>query len=136
MNILKLLLNQFIGIKKTENNLLKLNLTKNIENHVGSIHAGAQFVFAESASADYLAELFPELNDKVLPLLRSSDMKFKKIAFDTLTAYPLITKDVLQKFKKQFLKKGRGLITVEVTLKNMNKEIVTIGIFNWFVEKN
>ena len=44
------ILNQFIGIKKNENNLLELDLTKNIKNHVGSIHAGAQFIFAESAS--------------------------------------------------------------------------------------
>ncbi len=134
MKVLQMPLNKFIGLQK-DNDLLTLNLSENVKNHIGSIHAGAQFTLAESASGVYLAKLFPELQDKIIPLLRSSNMKFKKTAFDTLTAYPLATKDVLEKFQKQFLKKGRGSITVEVELKNMGKEIVTIGTFNWFVQK-
>ncbi len=133
MKVLQMHLNKFIGLQKN-NDLLTLDLSKNVENHIGSIHAGAQFTLAESASGFYLAGLFPELQDKIIPLLRSSNIKFKKIAFDTLTAYPSATADALEKFHKQFLKKGRGVVTVEVTLKNQNKEIVTIGTFSWFIK--
>lgn len=134
MKVLQMHLNKFIGLQK-DNDLLTLNLSKNVENHIGSIHAGAQFTLAESASGIYLAGLFPELKDKVVPLLRDSNIKFKKTAFDTLTAYPSATEDALEKFQKQFSKKGRGTISVEVMLKNENKEVVTIGTFTWFVQK-
>ena len=85
--------------------------------------------------AIYLVEMFPELKDKTLPLLRSSDIKFKKTAFDALIAYPSICKDTLQKFQKQFLKRGKGSITVDVILKNIDKESVAICTFNWFIQK-
>ncbi len=134
MKVLQMYLNKFIGLQE-DNDLLTLNLSKNVENHIGSIHAGAQFILAESASGIYLAKLFPELKDKVVPLLRDSNIKFKKTAFDTLTAYPSATADALEKFHKQFMKKDRGVIIVEVTLKNKNKEIVTIGTFTWFIQK-
>ncbi|MCW8838458.1 MAG: DUF4442 domain-containing protein [Thiovulaceae bacterium] len=65
-----------------------------ILNHIKTIHASAQFALAETQSGIHLQRLFPELEEKVVPVLRDAQMKYKKPA--------------VEKFKTQFEKKGRG----------------------------
>jgi acyl-coenzyme A thioesterase PaaI-like protein len=64
------------GIKQEEDNL-SLEFNDNIQNHINTIHAGAQFTLAETQSGLYLQKLFPELNGKVMPILRDSEIKYK-----------------------------------------------------------
>jgi len=134
MKILELPINQFIKVAKDDNNLV-LKLTQEIQNHVGSIHAGAQFVLAESASGVYLSELFPDLKDRVIPLLRESNIKYKKPALDTLRAYVEVEPNELERFKEQFLKKSRGTIKVTVKLKDCDANITAIATFSWIILK-
>jgi len=99
------------------------------------MHAGAQFILAEMASGVYLSSLFPELKDKIIPLMRHSCIKYKKTAFGTITTYPYLSDEEKERFKTQFSKKSRGTIEVEVTLKDEDDEIVSIGSFTWFIQK-
>jgi acyl-coenzyme A thioesterase PaaI-like protein len=126
---------ELIGIKREENTLPALKLSENNQNHIGTMHAGAQFILAEMASGVYLSKLFPELKDKIIPLLRESKIKYKKTALGTITTHPYLSYEEKEQFKNQFLKKSRATIEVEVTLKNENNEIVSIGSFRWFIQK-
>jgi uncharacterized HAD superfamily protein len=87
------------------------------------------------ASGVYLSKLFPELQDTIIPLLRESKIKYKKTALGTITTHPYLSYEEKEQFKNQFLKKSRATIEVEVTLKNENNEIVSIGSFRWFIQK-
>ena len=124
-----------IGIKKDENTLPSLKLSENNKNHISTMHAGAQFILAEMASGVYLTSLFPELKDKIIPLMRNSCIKYKKPAIGTITTHPHLSDEEKERFKSQFSKKSRGTIEVEVTLKNEDNEIVSIGSFTWFIQK-
>jgi acyl-coenzyme A thioesterase PaaI-like protein len=124
-----------IGVKKDVNNKLTLELSANSQNHIGTIHAAAQFLLAETASGVYLQEQFPELKDKVIPLLRESQIKYKNIAEGVITADAFIDTEILERFKKQFLKKSRGTISVKVKLLNREGKTVTEGLFTWFIQR-
>ena len=129
MNIQEIPFIAHVGV----DNDLTLDLLDTNQNHLKSIHAGAQFTLAESASGHYLSSLFPELEDKVIPLLRESSIKFKRQAMSKLTAHPSIEAEDLKKFQTQFTKKGRATIKVAVHLKDQEEKITAIGNFTWYI---
>jgi len=124
-----------LGIEREDETTLKLACHSNVQNHIGTIHAAAQFALAETRSGEYLAGLFPQYKGKFLPLLRSSSVKYRNPASSEIYAKAIAKEADLEKFEAQFLKKGRATIRVEV--KVMDKEnIVTMqGEFNWFIQK-
>ncbi len=79
-----------VGISKSDDGILQLDNDETIHNHVHTIAASAQFSLAEIASGEYLKLIFPDLVGKVIPLLRESQIKFKKPATDTIKAYPTV----------------------------------------------
>ena len=129
MNILKSIGIEFDKVPLT------LTLSEKNQNHVKTIHAGALFILAESASGAYLSSLFPELKDKVIPLLRGSNIKYKKGAMGVISSHVKLKDDEKERFQKQFSKKSRATIEVKVTLKNESDEIVAEGTFNWYVQQ-
>lgn len=123
----------FIGIKENEDGL-SLDFKKQIQNHVETIHASAQFTLAETKSGLYLLELLPELNGKVVPLLREANIKYKKPAHEKIRAFASVDNEALDKFKMMFEKKGRASITVKVQIKDINDVLCCFGEFSWFIQ--
>ena len=123
-----------LGIKQ-EGDLLTLEPKKELLNHIGSIHAGAIFTLAETQSGVYLQKLFPELKNKAGAVLRDAKIKYKLPAFEKVTAYASADKDAIEKFKTQFSKKGRGLLQIEVKIRDINNALCAQAVFVWFVKK-
>ena len=107
---------------------------KKVQNHLGSIHAGAQFTFAEGASGRYLSSLFPEMQDNIIPLLRESTIKYKKQAWSRLVSEVVVDKEDLEKFHRQFKTKGRATVMAHVKLKDTEGDVTCEGSFKWFVQ--
>jgi len=122
-----------IGIELQESDHLSLELKPNVENHIQTIHAAAQFALAETGSGLFLQSLFPEHADSVIPLLRSSTVKYKHPARKKIRAIAHIDSESKDKFEKQFLKKGRAQITIQVEIKDSNDVTTMVGEFGWFV---
>lgn len=135
MNITKLPFVEKVGIKRNDNNLLELLFDETVQNHVQTIHAGAQYTLAETASGEILQTEFPDLVGKVVPILRESQVKYKKPAMKTITAIASISPESKQKFNEQLGKKGRASISVNVNVKDSQDTVTCIGMFNWFVQK-
>jgi len=125
---------KLVGIEQNDNNL-SLNFNDNVLNHIKTIHASAQFTLAETQSGIFLQELFPDLQNQVIPVLRDSQIKFKKPAFEKVTAYANTSDDIIVKFKEQFQKKGRATIQVDVEIKDINNILTSQATFNWFIQK-
>lgn len=125
---------QTVGIEENSEGKLTLPFKKELYNHLETMHASAQFALAETASGEVLQRLFPEFEGKVVPLLRSSEIKFKKASTDALTAFACVTDEQAELFIKQLEKKNRGTITVEVDLQNSKEEVTCSASFNWFVQ--
>lgn len=120
---------------QTNNNELSLAFQENVLNHVNTIHAGAQFTLAETQSGKYLQQLFPELEGKVVPVVRDAQIKYKKPAVSKIMAQASISDDALKTFTAQFDKKGRGTLQVDVAVRDINDVVTAQATFTWFVQK-
>lgn len=134
MDVTKIPFVEKVGIVRQSDGGLELPFNESVHNHLQTIHASAQFALAETASGEVLQTLFPELVGKVVPVLRDSNIKFKKPAQKTISAHPSVTDDSLTKFKDQFARKGRSSISVSVEVKDHEGVITSVGVFNWFVQ--
>ncbi|MFA6977689.1 MAG: YiiD C-terminal domain-containing protein [Ignavibacteriaceae bacterium] len=135
MDILKIPFVNKVGLKKNSDGVLELAIEPEVQNHLQSIHAGAQFTLAETASGELLQTLFPELVENVIPVLRDAQIKFKCPAQKTITAHPSIPEEKSIVFKNQLLQKGRALIEVNVEVKDAEGVVTCSGVFNWFIQK-
>ena len=135
MNALKIPFVKHIGIEKDEKGYLKLEPLTEVKNHIDTIHASAQFTLAETQSGLYLQELFPNHKGKVIPLLRSSSVKFKAPATSSLWAKASLSLEAKKKFLAQFEKKGRAIVTVDIELRDEENVLTMSGEFGWFVQR-
>jgi len=135
VDVLKIPFVNKVGLKKINDGVLGLRNEPEVQNHLQSIHAGAQFTLAETASGELLQILFPELVENVIPVLRDAKIKFKRPAQKTITAYPSIPAEKSIEFKNQLLQKGRALIEVNVDVKDVEGMVTCVGVFNWFIQK-
>ena len=134
MRVTEIAFVELIGIKQ-DGNELSLEYKDDILNHVKTIHASAQFTLAETQSGLYLQNLFPELEGKVVPLLRGSTMKYKKPALKKIVAYASASDENIRKFKEQLFKKGRASIEVDIDVKEIDGTCTAQATFSWFVQK-
>jgi acyl-coenzyme A thioesterase PaaI-like protein len=116
-------------------NTLALPFTGDKKNHLGTFHAAAQFALAEAASGLALQQNFPHLEDSVIPVMRKSEVKYKKPAQSDIFAKGKITAEEKARFENQLDKKGRAIITVLVDIIDSDDIISMTGTFEWFVQK-
>ena len=135
MNVIEIPFVDKVGIQRNTDGELELPFNTEVQNHLETIHASAQFALAETASGEILQKSFPELVGKVIPVLRESKIKFKKPAYKKIVAYPSVTAESLSKFEEQISEKGRALISVEVQIKDVDGIVTCTGIFKWFVQR-
>ena len=126
---------QHVGIEHKDEKTLQLEATKEVKNHIDTIHASAQFTLAESQSGLFLQQLFPEYVREVVPLLRSSSLKYKAPALKDIYATATVSNEEKEKFLTRFTKKGRATIVVNVEIKDSDEVLTMQGEFNWFVQK-
>ena len=124
-----------LGIEEKDEKTLKLECHSHVQNHIGTIHAAAQFALAETQSGHYLTSFFPQYKGKILPLLRSSTVKYKNPAQSEIYAVAFAKEVDLEKFETQFSKKGRATISVEVKVIDIDGVVTMQGEFGWFIQK-
>lgn len=125
---------KLVGVKQDDDTLY-LECKEDILNHIKTIHASAQFTLAETESGLYLQQLFPELEGRVVPVLRDAKVKYKKPALKKIVAIASVNDESIEKFKEQFSKKGRGVIEVGVEVKDIDDVCTSVALFSWFIQK-
>ena len=123
-----------VGVIRSSKGLLELPFNESIQNHLQTIHAGAQYALAETASGEILQRIFPELVGKVVPVLRETEIKYKKPAIKTISAHPTVSNEAVSKFKEQFTRKGRSTISVNVEIKDSENVVTCVSMFKWLVQ--
>jgi len=137
MDITQIPFNAFLEIHQSgiEDRLLRLRFKETMKNHLGTFHASGQFALAEACSGLALQQHFPHLAKSVMPVLRKSEIKFKKPAQSDIYAEAGIAAEAKMQFEQQLEKKGRAAITVPVEIKDENGTVTMSGAFEWFVQK-
>lgn len=122
------------GIVIADDGQLSLPFKRQVQNHFEGVHAGAQFLLAESASGYYLLTHFPDLVGKISPLLRESKITFFKQSQTDLTSVVNVAEEVVDKFLKTLSTRGRAVIELSVDVMDAEQQLTCSGTFRWFVQ--
>ena len=139
MDITQVPFNRFLKISSSADNddqYLELAFSDDTKNHLGTFHAGAQFCLAEAASGLALQTHFPGLEGSVVPVLRRSDVKFRKPARSDVRARTTLNTQDKQHFVEQLETRGRATITLKVEVTDGNGVVTMSGLYEWFVQKS
>jgi acyl-coenzyme A thioesterase PaaI-like protein len=124
----------FLGLKDDPDGRLTMPRADQTLNHVGTVHAGAQFVLAETASGKCLQQAFPDLYGKTLPVLRRAEVKYRGAAMTDLSAHATIVPEDVQRFRNEFGQRNRSMILVKVRLLDADGKETFRGDYEWFVQ--
>ncbi len=126
---------KLIGITPSNNEFI-FELVDDVKytNHLGTVAAAAQFSLAEFASGQWMINTFPEIAPKVIPVLRKSEVKYKKPAFGKIRAKVNVSNEVIHDFTNQLTQSKRALISINVIIVNDNDEAVMHGTYEWFIQ--
>ncbi len=135
-SVLRLPFNRFVGIEpsQSEQHIFRLNANPNYLNHLGTVHASAQFALAEATSGEVLLDTFSDHVDEVIPILRRAEVKYRAPGSGTLYSSGVLLTDAA-KVHTDIATKGRALISVEVTLYTTEHTPTMTAQFEWFVQR-
>ena len=138
MNTIEIPFNKFIGIRRSESHekaLLELHANENMKNHLGTVHASAQFALAEACSGEYLLNKFKDYERNFVPVVRRIETKFKNPAEGTIYAKASLDPDIENSVIEKLEKKGRVLIPVQVEVFNSENKTTMTAKIDWFIQK-
>jgi acyl-coenzyme A thioesterase PaaI-like protein len=131
--------NQAIGMRAAPPgslHLLELPFGEIVRNHVGTMHAAAQFTLAEAASAACLQRDFPALAGQVFAVVRGVQLKYRKAATGTLFAFARPDEFTLTNLANDLSTRSRTTATVLVELKDEAGNVSFAGSFEWFIARS
>ena len=99
---------------------------KKVQNHIGSVHAAAMALLAESATGFIVGLNLP--GDK-LPLIKSMNLQYVKRATGDMTAVASLSDEQIQMMQQQ--EKGEVLVKVTVTDANNIEPVVCEMLWAW-----
>lgn len=115
--------------------LLELPLAEVTRNHVGTMHAAAQFALAEAASAVALQRAFPGLEERVLAVVRAARVKYRRPGTGPLHAFGWLDADEAARVASDLAERSRVAATVRVELRDAEGGVAFAGEFDWFIAR-
>jgi len=126
--------NRFLGLR-ADGATLTLPADPNYQNHVGTVHAGAQFALAEAASGQWLLSHFGAEAAGNRAVVRHADVKFRRPATGELTAHADAALDEVERFLDTLSRRGRAAIEVHVRLLDAEGSVTLEASFEWFAQR-
>ncbi|MFZ5495017.1 MAG: DUF4442 domain-containing protein [Verrucomicrobiota bacterium] len=138
MKATELAYNQVLGLRDAPvgaEHLLELPFTPLVHNHLGTMHAAAQFSLAEAASAECLQRHFAAAVGQVFAVVRGVEVKYRRPATGDLLAYGRpddVTRDGLV---AELEARGRTNAVILIDLKDRTGTLTFHGKFEWFISR-
>ena len=134
MNVTAIPFNRLLGLR-ADGATLTLPADPNYQNHLGTVHAGAQFALAEAASGQWLLSRFGAAAAANLAVVRHADVKFRRPAAGKLTAEADVAPDEAERFQDTLSRRGRAAIEVRVRLLDAEGSVTLEASFEWFAQR-
>jgi acyl-coenzyme A thioesterase PaaI-like protein len=115
--------------------LLELPFTPPLRNHVGTMHAAAQFALAEAASAECLQRHFGEAAGEVFAVVRGVEMKYRKPATGDLLAFGMPDENTRDHLVAELIARGRFAPVILIELKDRSGTLTLHAKFDWFISR-
>ncbi|MES2406459.1 MAG: YiiD C-terminal domain-containing protein [Pseudomonadota bacterium] len=137
MLVTDLAINQAMGMRFTApgaTHILEMPESELLLNHLGSIHAGVQFSLAEACSGAFLQIQLTDWQDRVMAVLRSSEVKFRAPAHGCLRATAQFDKISGALLSAQLAARGRALAPVLIEVLDEHNVMTMHGRYLWFLQ--
>ena len=138
MKATDLALNQLLGIIAAPAgtaHLLEMPFTAKLHNHLGTVHAAAQFALAEAASAECLQRHFGDAVGRVFAVVRSIEATYRKPATGDLLAYGAPDENTRSHLLAELAARGRTSALILIDLKDRAGTLTFHGKFEWFISQ-
>ena len=133
MDLTALPFNHHVGLRKSSKKdvLLKLSFSPKIENHLGTVHAGAIYTLAEAASGAFLVKHRGSRSD-IGGVVRKATSKYSAPGKSTLRAYAELEPSEVTDAIAKVDARGRASLSVPITIRSRNA-IVGQFVFEWLL---
>ncbi|AOS45357.1 hypothetical protein Verru16b_02438 [Lacunisphaera limnophila] len=136
MKATDLALNRALGILDAPagaDHLLEMPFTPLVQNHLGTMHAAAQFALAEAASAECLQRHFGATLGPVFAVMRGVEVGYRRPATGDLLAYGQPDASTLTGLIDTLRHRGRTKAVILIDLKDRTGTLTFHGQFEWFI---
>lgn len=138
MKATDLALNRLLGIVTAPTgaaHLLEMRFTPQLHNHLGTMHAAAQFALAEGASAECLQREFGAAVGPVFAVVRGVEVKYRKPATGDLLAYGTPDESTRAHLVADLAGRGRCNAVILIDLKDRAGTLTLHAKFDWFISR-
>lgn len=130
--------NQALGIRAAPAgaaHLLELPFAPLVQNHLGTMHAAAQFSLAEAASAECLQRHFGATVDGFFGVVRGVEVKYRRPATGDLLAFGTPDDPTRDHLLSELASRGRTSAVILIDLKDRAGTLTFHGKFEWFISR-
>jgi acyl-coenzyme A thioesterase PaaI-like protein len=103
-------------------------------NHVGTVHAGVQFILAEACSGEFLLRHLDDPS-RMFAVLRTSQVKFRNPAHGELRAAAQFLEKSRAPLADELASRGRAFASVLVEVSDANAVVTMSGQYDWFLQR-
>ncbi len=138
MHVTDLAINKTLGMQLAtggDGHILEMPESPLLLNHVGTVHASAQFALAEASSGEFLLRYLGEAQSQVFAVLRTSDVKFRKPAHGALRASARFADGIAESLATELTSRGRTLVSVLVEVADRQGVVTMKGQYDWFLQR-
>ncbi|HWA26135.1 MAG TPA: DUF4442 domain-containing protein [Lacunisphaera sp.] len=138
MKVTDLAYNQALGIRAAPPgalHLLELPFGPLVRNHLGTVHAAAQFSLAEAASAECLLRNFGPAVGDVFAVVRGVEVKYRKPGTSDLLAFGTPDAQTRERLGSELAGRGRTNAVILIDLKDRAGTLTFHGKFEWFLSR-
>jgi len=136
MNVTELPFNKLIGLKLSDNPdyLMMLDDKTAYHNHLGTVHASAEFALAEASGGLYLSREFGKING-IVPVVRKAEVKYKQPGKGRIYSDARILNSSKEEIQRALVERSRLAITIEVSLFDETGLLIMQCVFEWIIMK-
>lgn len=102
--------------------ILCLRLRRDVTNHLGSVHGGAQYALGEATAIALAATLFPERVAHLDLLTANAAITYHRLARGDLTACAALSIEECERIRREFGERGRVCFPVNVSLTDASRD--------------
>ena len=107
-----------------------------VGNHVGTMHAGAQFSLIEAASGAAVSSAFLDLLGRATPLAQGAEVTYRRPAKGDVVADAVLSPEEIARVRSDLDAHGRARFDVAVSVTDAHGTLATEATMRWYIRLN
>jgi len=104
-----------------------------VGNHVGTMHAGAQFSLIEAISGAAVSSAFLDLLGRAVPLAQGAELTYRRPARGDVVAEAVVAAEEVERVRAELEAHGRARFDVKVNVTDAEGTLATEATMRWYI---